>query len=226
MAKKHTSEDPENFQKIESSLTKAEQYIENNQKKITYIIGGLVLVIALFFMYKNRVVEPRNARAFEEIWGAERFFEVDSFHIALYGNENIFGFLDIISKYGSTKSGNLARYYAGVCYLRMGDNDNALKMLRAFKPSEALMAQMRANLIGDVHSNNENYSEAAKNYVRAAQISDSEEFSPLFLKKAGLCFEKLGDTKKALEVYTQIKEKYAATEVGRDIDKYIVRVTL
>lgn len=226
MAKKQKHEDPENLQKIESSLTRAEQYIENNQKKLTYIVGVIVLLIALFFVYKNRVIEPRTERAFEAIWGAERLFQADSFHVALYGNENVYGFLDVISQYGSTKSGNLAKYYAGICYLRMGENDEAIKMLRSFKPRESLTAQMTANLIGDAYSNSENYQQAARSYERAAQISDSEEFSPLFLKKAGLCYEQLGDKKRALEMYTEIKDRFPNTDIGREIDKYIVRVSL
>jgi tetratricopeptide (TPR) repeat protein len=225
MTKKTKNEDPENLQKIESSLTKAEQYIEENQKKLTYIIGGLVIIIALFFVYKNRIVEPKNTKAVEAIWGAERFFEIDSFHIALYGNENVIGFLDVVDTYGSTKSGNLARYYAGVCYLRMGENDNAIKLMRAFKPEENLLAQMKENVLGDAHSNNGNYKEAAGFYERAADISSSDEFSPLFLLKAGQCYEKIGDTKRALDVYNRIKDTYAHTEQGKDIDKYIVRVT-
>jgi len=226
MAKKQTYEDPDNLKKIESSLTKAEQYIEDNQKKLTYIIGALIIIIAVFFLYKNRIVEPRNARAVESIWGAERLFEIDSFHIALYGNENVQGFLDIIDEFGSTNSGNLAKYYAGVCYLRMGEYDNAIEYLQEFSAHEDLLGQMKLNLLGDAYSNKQEYKTAADFYLQAAKKSSSEEFSPMFLLKAGQCFEKIEDKKSALDVYSEIKNKYPQSEEGQMIDKYIVRVTL
>ena len=226
MTKKQKYDDPNNLQKIESSLSKAEIYIENNQKKLTYIIGALILIIAAFFLYKNRVVEPRNALAVESIWGAERFFEIDSFHIALYGNENVQGFLDVVDEFGSTKSGNLAKYYAGVCYLRMGEYDNAIKFLKDFRAYEDLLKQLKLNLLGDAYSNKQEYKIAADNYMKAAKVSDSEQFSSVYLLKAGMCFEKLNDKKSALAVYSEIKNKYPQSDEGQMIDKYIVRVTL
>ena len=38
--------------------------------------------------------------------------------LALEGDANGAGFLEVIEKYGSTPSGNLAKHYAGVCYRR------------------------------------------------------------------------------------------------------------
>ncbi|MFO7868766.1 MAG: tetratricopeptide repeat protein [Bacteroidales bacterium] len=222
MAQKH--EDPENLEKIESSLTKAEQYIEDNQKKLTYIVGIIVVVIAAFFIYKSRVAEPREAEAVDVMWEAQRYFEQDSFHIALYGNANVYGFEYVIDKFGATESGNLAHYYAGICYLHMKEYDNAIDLLKEYSPNEDLLAQTRMSLLGDAYSNKEQYEKAAKNYEKAADISESVQFSPLFLIKAGQCYEKLEQYDKALKVYTRIKNEFGDSDKINQVEKYIVRV--
>jgi len=49
---------------------------------------------------------------------AEQYFEKDSLKLAMNGDGTNPGFIQIIDEYGSTKSGNLARYYLGICYLK------------------------------------------------------------------------------------------------------------
>ena len=45
----------------------------------------------------------------------------------------------------------------------------------------------------------------------------------MYLKKAGLVYEKLGQYDKALAAYKKIKSEYSKTTVGTSIDKYISR---
>ena len=46
--------------------------------------------------------------------------------------------LDVVEKYGSTPAGNLAKHYAGICYLRQGDLEQAAAYLAKFKPVKGL----------------------------------------------------------------------------------------
>jgi hypothetical protein len=49
---------------------------------------------------------------------AQQQFEKDSFQLALTNPGGGYsGFLDIIDSYSGTKTANLAKYYAGICYL-------------------------------------------------------------------------------------------------------------
>ena len=49
--------------------------------------------------------------------------------------------------------------------------------------------------------------------------------SPVYYLKAGNLYEALGSKDKALAAYTVIKEKYAESNEGKSIDKYIARLT-
>ena len=52
----------------------------------------------------------------------------DSMNLALNGDGNIYGFLKIIDKYGSTNAGNLAKFYAGRILIGNGEFEKGLKI--------------------------------------------------------------------------------------------------
>jgi hypothetical protein len=49
--------------------------------------------------------------------------------------------------------------------------------------------------------------------------------TPYYLKKVGMLHERQGNFTRALQAYEEIKEKYPNSPDGRDIDKFIVRVS-
>ena len=69
---------------------------------------------------------------------AEKYFELDSFNLALNGNTEHLGFLDIIDDYKRTKSANLANYYAGLCYYYLGDYELAIDYVSDFSTSNPI----------------------------------------------------------------------------------------
>jgi hypothetical protein len=89
------------------------------------LVGG-------WYGYKNYIVAPKETEAQNAMWKAEQYFREDSLNLALNGDKFNRGFLYIINNYGSTKSGNLAKYYAGVCYLRTGNFNKAVENLNDF----------------------------------------------------------------------------------------------
>src|SRR5690606_2551147 len=87
----------------------------------------------------------------EQIWRAEKYFENDSLDAALYGNEVAYGFLDIIDNYGSTKTGNLAYYYAGISFLRLGDFESAIVNLEEFDCTDVVVCAVALGATGDAY---------------------------------------------------------------------------
>ena len=131
--------------------------------------------------------------------------------------------------YGSTDEGNLARHYAGICYLRLGEYQQALDYLKEYSAStksvpEALLAAQNCGLQGDAYAQLENYAEAVRMYEKAVAASDNSLSAPYYLKKAGGVYEKLGDYSKALAAYERISDDYPASMEARDIQKYIGRI--
>ncbi|HPH16349.1 MAG TPA: tetratricopeptide repeat protein [Bacteroidales bacterium] len=223
----HTNEtnEPQKLEKIESTLGRAELYIEQNQKKLTYIVGAVLIVVAGFIAYRNFVISPRETEVQNVIWQAQNAFAKDSFNIALYGNESVMGFSEIVDEYGSTKAGNLAKAYAGFCCIKLGEYENAISYLEDFEVQDPVIMPLAKSAIGDAYTELGNLDKAVAFYLEAAELSSHELSSPLFLMKAGMVYEKMGKKDKALEVYTKIKDEYPTSNEASSIDKYITRVS-
>lgn len=218
------AEETENLtEQIGESVNKVEQFVENNKKSL--IIGGVVVVLLIcgFFAYKNLYLGKKQSEALAAMWPAQVQFSRDSFHIALYGNENVTGFEDIVKEYGNTKAGNTANYYAGVCALNLGEFDAAIDYLKDFSTDDLMLEPLAAGLVGDAYSEKEEYSKAASQYEKAAKIANNESMSPYFLMKAGRAYEKIGKNSDAVKVYSKIKSDFDGSQESRDIEKYITR---
>src|SRR3982751_3590143 len=121
-------------------------------KQILIVLGAIIIVGGGFFAYKSLVAEPNEKKASEAMRYAEEFFRKDSVKLALEGDNVNPGFLKIISKYSGTKAANLAKFYAGSCYLTMGDFKNAAKQLEDFSTSEPLVKARAKALLADADS--------------------------------------------------------------------------
>jgi tetratricopeptide (TPR) repeat protein len=197
----------ENPAVLAEKLTETEQFLEQNKKIVIAVIGGLAIIVSAFFLYRY-YVGNQNTQAQIDMFQAVYYFEADSIQKALNGDGNNYGFLDIIDNYGMTKTASLANFYAGACYMKLGEFQNAIDYLSDFS-SDDLVVQSRAYvLIGDAHMELGDYHEAARSYEQAANHKPNQYISPLYLIKAATAYEKLTDFEKAAECYGTIIEKY------------------
>lgn len=225
MSNEKTPKPIENLQEVEHALTTAERFFEANSKIITIIFGAAV-VVALILLGTHRFYSlPREVKAQEQIFVAEQYFEKDSFNLAINGDGNFPGFLDIISDYGRTTSGKLAKYYVGISNLHLGKYQEAIDYLENFKTDDLLLGPVALGATGDAYCELGNKEKAVKLYMQAAELNPNAFSSPLYYLKAGNIFETLGNKDKALAAYHVIKDKYPESEQGRTIDKYIARLS-
>lgn len=225
MSKENKVNTEDNFENVESALTRTEQFIEKNQKMLSMVGIALVVLVGGYFLVKKFVVGPREVKAQERIFMAQQYFEKDSFNLALNGDANIEGFLDIIDSYGSTEAGNLANCYAGLCYLHLGKYNEAIKYLKDFSSADQLLQYVAKGAIGDAYLELGNKDKALSYYKDAAK-GDNELTAPAYLFKLGLLYEEMGKAQDALAAYKKIKDDYKNSAEARTIDKYIVRAEL
>lgn len=223
---KETQKHEDNFEHIEDALTRSEQFIEKNQSLIIKVVIALVVVIGCVIGYNKFIRAPKATEAVNQIFGAQNYFEKDSFNLALKGDGNISGFLEIADNYSGTPSGMLANYYAGLCYLYTGDNTNAIKYLEKFSSDDLLLANMAVANIGDAYMQMGDYKKAAEHYKKAAASKINDFSTPLFLMKNALAYEKANDYASALKVYEQIEKEFPASPEARDIEKYITKAQM
>ena len=227
MANQETEKTIANAEKeVGEIVSRSERFIENNKKNITYGIIAVAVVIGAIMAYNGLYLAPKNNNAAIAIAKGQNYFDRDSFNLALNGNGVDYdGFEHIIKQYGSTKSGNLAKAYAGICYHEIGDMESAIKHLKSFNSSDEYISPAMIGRIGDCYVELGDIKQAISYFEKAASEANSDFLSPIFLRKAGLAYEKLKDYDKAAKTYTVIKEKYAASMEAMDIEKYIQRAS-
>lgn len=219
---KHTDAELE----VGEIVSKAEHFIEKNQKQIIYGIIGVAVVVGLFLGFHYGYSQPREKKAAVALFKGEYYFAKDSFTLALNGNGGDFdGFISVADQFGSTASGNLAKAYAGICYFKLGDNEKAIDYLKSFNANDNMVSPAIIGLIGDCYVNADQVKEGISYFEKAASKADNKVISPIYLKKAGLAYESLNQYKDAVKAYTKIKEAYFGSTEAADIDKYIVRAT-
>lgn len=213
----------ENLEAVEHALSSTERFIEDNQKPLTYIVLAVIIAIGGFLGVKKFIISPKEKEAQAQIFMAESYFEKDSFNLALNGDGNYLGVLDIIDNYKFTKTGNLAKYYAGISYLRLGQYEEAIKYLQQFKSKDDMIKPIATGAIGDAYVELENLDKGVQYYIEAANDAENSLLTPLYLQKAGKILEVQGKPSEALKHYKRIKLDYPDSNEGRQIDKYIAR---
>ena len=204
---------------LAEQISKSEQFIEKHQTLMLSILGAVALIVAGGFLYRY-YINSQNELAQDEMFQAVYYFEQDSLDLALRGDGNRFGFLDIIEEYGSTKAGNLANFYAGASYMRKGNFSSAIPFLMDFSSDDILLQSRALSLVGDANMEAENFSEAANYYDQAASFKPNKEFTPTYLMKAALAYQLNGQTDKAVEQYDKIIDDYQNTPEYNNARKY------
>lgn len=225
MAKK-TDTTEEQLEAIESTLSRTEQFIEDNGKTLGIIGIALIVIVGGIYAYKNLYKLPLEKEAASEMFVAERFFEKDSLNTALNGNAQFYGFLDIADMYSGTKSGELAHYYAALCYIKQGNFTEGIAQLDEFSTDDPLLGTVRLGLLGDAFSELKQPEEAFDYYNKAVKHSDNAFLKPVYLMKAAGVAQELGEYKKALNMYKTIQKDFKDSQEARDIEKYISRMEM
>jgi len=209
---------------VDEIFSRSEQFIEKNKKSLIYGVVVVAVLVAVILAYNYMYIQPLSDRAEKSIFKGQHYFERDSFALALFGNGLDYdGFESIISQYGRTKTGNLAKAYAGICYYKLGDPHSAIKQLKSYKTGDTQMMSRVTGLLGDCYVSIGDTKEGIKYFEKAATKANDANISPLYLKKAGIAYESLMQYKDAVRVYAIIKEKYSQSTEAGEIDKFIIR---
>lgn len=206
---------------IADVISKTEGFIQENQKKIVIVIVAIVAIIGGYFALQNFYFEPREKAAAEEMFAAQQWFDQDSLQLSLDGNAKYMGFKAIIDEYGSTKSGRLAEYYAGIASLRLGKYEEAINYLSAYNGKDTFTKVLAVIATGDAEMELGNTHKAISLYEKAAKMEDNIVTTPYALFKAAFAYQMEGNNEAAAKLYKEIKKNYPQSTEYRTIDKYI-----
>ncbi len=218
---------------IDPNLQGIQLFYEKNKNLVNYVGGGLLLIVAAFCFFKLYYIPEQEKEASNEMFWAEDYFKVDSFNIALKGGKMVMsadgqkqmmGFEQIADEYSMTKTGNLANYCAGVCYLRTGKFEQAIEFLSKYDADDDVIAPIALGAIGDCNMELNRLDDAIKYYNKAADKSRNAFTAPYFLKKTGFAYELKTNYAQALEAYERIMKEFPRSTEGQSIQKDIAKV--
>jgi tetratricopeptide (TPR) repeat protein len=222
MAKK-TDKTEDKIAAVEIALDRGEQFFEKNKNIIFYVLLGIIVIVAGIFGYKKFILGPKQTEAQSQMFVAEQYFEKDSLKLAINGDGTNPGFAQIVDEYGSTKAGNLAKYYLGICYLKTGEFQQAIDNLEDFDSDDHIVGPMAIGATGDAYLELGNNEKALEKYLKAADARNNDFTTPMFLMKAGSVYEIMGQFDKAVGVYEKIQKEHFRSFESRDIEKFIAR---
>ena len=208
------------MENVEKVVSTGEQFLEKYRKQIIICLSVILVVAIGIVLFRTQYLVPRNEDAATKLSKCIYYIEQDSFNLALNGDALNEGLLDIIDEYGVTKTADLACIYAGICYYNLNDYQSACTYFEKFNKESVNVQPANLTIIGDCYVEMDNIEKAIKYFEKAAK-QENELTAPRALNKAGICYEKLGNYKKAEECYQTIKDKYFNSSLAVEMDKRI-----
>ncbi len=201
-------------------IEKVEHFYNQYRNYILTIIGIIAIGVLYLYYQKSQTVK-KEKEAEGIIIPAQNYFRIDSLNLALYGDGQQIGFVDIADEYSGTSTGNLANYYAGICFLKIGQYEDAVDYLKDFSTSGPLVQANAYKALGDAYSELGDTDKAKHNYILASETVDIKEYTPKFLRIAADYCRYTGDGDKAIELYQKIKNYYPKSLEAQNIDALI-----
>ena len=233
MANKKTNQvdaTEQELKNLEGALSTSEAFLEKNQKPLLYSLAAIVAVLVCWLVVDNFMIQPKSAEAAEQMALGQIYYAAAQYEKAVNGDSIEFiGFAAAADEYSITKSGNLAKAYAGLAYFKLADYDNAISFLKDFYASDNILQYTVKATLGDCYAMKGDTEEAISCYKKAAKSENILVVSSS-LMKLGRAYESLGDYAKALDAYKELKSRCAVkitciTDID-EIDKFIENAAL
>ena len=209
-------------------INRSESFFIKQKKAVIIVVAAIIVLVGRGLLYHNVVGIPNENKASTILAKGQEYFAAGDFQKALNGDGAGFpGFLSVARQYSSTKAGNLANFYAGICLYNMDKPQDALKYLKDYSTAGDEMIEAEAiGAIGDCYASLGQLDKAVEQFKKAASTADNNSLSPVYLVKAGEVLESQNKYDDAIALYQEVKDKYVQSAMQQEIDKYIERATV
>lgn len=195
-------------------------------KQVSLVALVVIFIIGAWYAYQEFYQLPKEKKATEALFRAEEYYRKDSIALALNGDGQNLGFIKFIEKHKGTQAANLACFYAGSCYLKIGDNAKAITYLEKFSTDSKITQARAYKLLGDAYADSGKNKEALEFYKKAGYHFEKDEInSPEYLFMAAYFADQvLKDNTAAIALYEEIRAKYPRSQQSFDAEKNLARL--
>lgn len=210
-----------------STYVKATSWYEENKRAVSIGLTVVaVIVVAAVVFINNR--KANNTKATTDLAKVSPFYDNGQYQVAIDGvpEKNIPGLKSIADNYGSTGSGNMARFYLASAYFQLRQYDQALKEFKDFSPADPILDVSRLAGIAACYEAQGKHLDAGEQFEKAFVRNSKDVSAAENLNNAARNYALGGQKEKALELYRRLKKDYPATIFGREADRYIAQLSV
>jgi TolA-binding protein len=221
ITKKEIKED-----KLVTTYFEATTWYETNKKIVNGVLGGIVVLAIVIVAYMNNV-NANNQKANTELGKVMAYYDQGKFDLAIGGNlqENIRGLQSIVDDYGSTKAGELAKFYLASAYCAQSDYDKALRYFLDVSVKDEMITASAIAGAGSCYEAKHDYEKAASMYEKAAFNSTKDVNAAENMFHAARNYLSAGKKEKAAELFKKVKKEFPTSVVAREIDRWIAQAS-
>lgn len=211
MSKRFSKEDLESDVLVTLYARTSIYYKENSIKIIGILVATIVLIGAIVGYTFHSSNQERAAQAF--LGHSELYFSEGDFETAINGSEAILGIglAAVVSEYGRTDAGNLARFYAAVSEKELGNNEAALQYMSRFSAPSGILGVGAISFHAVLLDNAGKHAEAAREFRKAANWDVNSSTTPQNLLRAAQSAMAADDNRLASNLVEEILEKYPSS---------------
>jgi tetratricopeptide (TPR) repeat protein len=203
----------------------AQSWFEENKKRLSTFSLLVVAVILGVWFYANNV-RNNNEKAMNDLAKVFEYYDNGQYQVAINGlpEKNVPGLQTIVDNYGSTKTGNLAKFYLANAYYNIQNFDKALELFDGVSTNVDLVAISAIAGEAACYEAKGDFAQAAKFYEKAGKKSSTDPNAADNLVCAARDYVKAGDKAHGIELYKLVKEEYAQSAAARDAERFLLEM--
>lgn len=208
--------------KFTTSYYNAQDWYSKNKKNVNLATGiATALIIAIVFYYNN--LNANNEASSTELSKLTTFIDANDYSKAINGvpEKNIRGLISIVENDGSSNSGNLAKFYLANAYYATGKFTEAIDLYEDTDLDGDILEASRLSGIAASFEALNNFEQAAKYFEKSATLDKNNPSSANNFLNAGIMYGKIGEKKRAANIFERIKKDFQNSPEARDIDRFI-----
>lgn len=208
--------------KLVTTYYKVYNYFMENKNRLGIYAGGLAIaVLAIYFYLSNKA--SNNEIAGTQLGRVLAIYDAGSYLEAIEGRQgtNIVGLKKIVSDYGSTNNGEIAKIYLANAYQMLGKVEEAFDLYKDYGGSNEIFKATALAGEAGYYAYKNDFEKAADLYLRASRVSKANVLNPDYMLKAAVNYIEAGNKEEAKDLLETIRKDYQTSTAFRDVDRYL-----
>ena len=208
--------------KLVTTYYKVYNYFMENKNRLGMYAGGLAIaVFAIYFYLSNKA--SNNEIAGTQLGRVLAIYDAGSYLEAIEGRQgtNIVGLKKIVSDYGSTNNGEIAKIYLANAYQMLGKVEEAFDLYKDYGGSNEIFKATALAGEAGYYAYKKDFEKAADLYLRASRVSKANVLNPDYMLKAAVNYIEAGNKEEAKDLLETIRKDYQTSTAFRDVDRYL-----